>query len=130
MASIRRHIVLNASPETVWEMVGDPSAITEWAPSIASCLMQGTKRILTLDRGGTVEEDIITLDHGLRRIQYAVRKGLPVDSHLATVDVIELSANSCVVIYSTDVTPDPIAKHIAAALDGSIRYLREKYHGS
>ncbi len=108
-------------------MVGDPAEITEWGPSIAACAMLGTTRILTLDRGGTVEEEIITLDQTLRRIQYSVRKGLPVDSHLGTVDVIELSANRCMVIYSTDVTPDPFARHIAAALDGSIRYLGEKY---
>ena len=108
-------------------MVGNPYAITEWGPSIASCEMQGATRILTLDRGGTVEEDIVTVDQTLRRIQYCVRKGLPVESHFATVDVIGLSAGCCIVIYSTDVTPDPFAKHITAAIEGSIRYLGDKY---
>lgn len=127
MASIRQHVVLKAPVEVVWQMVGDPAAITEWAPSIASCEMQGTTRILTLDRGGTVEEDIVTLDRSLHRIQYCVRKGLPVESHLATVDVIELSAGSCIVIYGTDVTPNSVSKHIATAIEGSIRYLGAKY---
>ena len=127
MASIRKHVVLNTAADTVWKMVGDPAAIIEWGPGIESCKMDGSKRILTLAQGGTVEEEIVTIDPELLRIQYRVCSGLPLDSHLATVDVIELSADSCMVVYSTDLTPTSFAKHIAAALAGSIRQLGEKY---
>ena len=127
MATIRDHAWLNGSAASVWQLVGDPLAIQEWAPSILSSSMQGSTRTLVLKRGGCVVEEIITLDPALRRIQYGVREGLPVTSHLGTVDVIETGEKSCLIIYSTDVTPDSIAEAIRSALRASLKVLTERF---
>jgi hypothetical protein len=127
MVSIREHVWLNAPADVVWRMVGDPTAIQEWAPSVLSSSMQGWLRTLVLKRGGTVVEEIITLDQTMRRIQYSVRDGLPVEDHRGTVDVIEASPESCLVIYSTDVTPDSMAQAVGSAISASIQVLGEKF---
>ncbi|TQL54535.1 SRPBCC family protein [Subtercola boreus] len=127
MVSIREHGWLASAAATVWEVVGSPSAITEWAPSIASAVMDGSLRTLTLKRGGEIVEEIVTLDDELRRIQYAVRSGLPVTAHLATVDVIPTGESSCLVLYSTDLSPDGLAAPIARSMQNSISALVERF---
>jgi hypothetical protein len=127
MATIRQHVGLSASADAVWELVGDPTAIQEWAPSVLSSSVHGSTRRLVLKRGGTVVEEILTLDRTLRRIQYSVRKGLPLHQHLGTVDVIEISERRCLVIYSTDVMPDTIADAIASAIRASLMVLAERF---
>jgi hypothetical protein len=72
-------------------------------------------------------EEIITLDEKIRRIQYSVREGLPVVNHLGTVDVIEAGRERCLVVYSTDVTPDSIATAIGSAISASIQVLGERF---
>lgn len=127
MTSIRECVWLKSSADVVWQTVGDPTKIHQWAPSIQSSAMEGALRTLVLRRGGTIVEEIITLDQVLRRIQYAVRQGLPVESHLGTVDVIEAGVERCLVVYSTDVKPDAIADAIRFAVRESIRVLGETF---
>ncbi|WP_454883171.1 SRPBCC family protein [Sphingomonas oryzagri] len=127
MASIRRHMLLAASPDAVWSLVGDPTTIADWAPSIESCSMDGSMRTLVLKRGGLVVEEIITRDDALRRLQYSVRSGLPLKHHLGTVDVIDSGEGSSLVIYSTDVLPDKAAPAVEAAIAASIEALREQF---
>jgi hypothetical protein len=123
MASLREHIWLAASADAVWRIVGDPLSLQKWVPSVLTSSMEGRLRTLVLKRGGTVVEEILNVDERRRRIQYSVRAGLPVDHHLGTVDVIEAGKERCLVIYSTDVTPDTIEKGIGAAISGSLQVL-------
>ena len=62
MASIREHVILDAPADSVWNLVGNPGAIAEWAPGIAACTIVGDRRSLTLTQGGIVEEEIVTSD--------------------------------------------------------------------
>ena len=58
-------------------------------------------------------EQIVTVDHQLRRFQYKVTGPMPVRFHLGTLDVIDdgsaEGAPSCLVVYSTEIEPDPLA---------------------
>ncbi|MCU1480932.1 MAG: hypothetical protein JWQ19_1718 [Subtercola sp.] len=127
MVSIREYGWLASPADVVWEIVGAPAEITKWAPSIASSSMNGPLRTLELKRGGEVVEEIVTLDHDLRRVQYSVKQGLPLTEHLATVDVIPTGESSCLVVYSTDLAPDSMAKPIASSLRSSISVLAELF---
>ncbi|MGD9531887.1 MAG: hypothetical protein AB7V44_34515 [Pseudonocardia sp.] len=67
---------------------------------------------MTLEKG-----TVVTSDPALRRLQYrAVGGDLPVESHLGTVDVIELEPNRTIVVYSTEIEPASLAD----AFDGAI----------
>ena len=77
--------------------------------------------------GIVFEEDILLVDHDLRRFQYAITNNPLITSHLGTYDVIELTPTTCIVVYSTNVEPEVFALAIGAAAGEGMRFLEKKY---
>jgi uncharacterized protein YndB with AHSA1/START domain len=127
MATIREHLWLDASADTVWKLVGNPAAVHEWVPSLRSCRMDGSTRSCELARGGVVVEEILVVDDSQRRLQYGVRDGLPVERHLGTVDVIANGSGTSLLIYGTDVSPDAMAKPVRSAIRASLEVLASTF---
>ncbi len=123
MASVRVHTRIAASAEAVWKVVSDSGTISDWFPLIAKSAATTTTRTVELHNGPVIEEDIATNDQVLRRFQYAIRSGLPVESHLATIDVLEDGAG-CLVVYSTDVQPDDVGSMMAGVLSDGLEGLK------
>ena len=124
MGTVRRHAFIDSPADQVWGLVGDPARLHDWFP-ITSCEVVGNKRWINLASGLRFEEDIITLDHDLRRFQYSIVNNLIVKSHLGTVDVIPDGPNRCIVIYSTDIDPDPMGLIIIGAAAAGLEKLQE-----
>lgn len=121
MGTVRRHVAISRPAETVWALVGDPARLHEWFPTTAT-EVEGSKRWVSLASGLRFEEEIVTLDHALRRFQYRIVNNAIVQSHLGTVDVLDDGPERCIVVYSTDADPDVMALMIAgAAGDGLTR---------
>lgn len=116
MATIRSHARIHRDPNDVWKVLADPTRIVEWFPGVTAATVEGDVRTLTLQSGLPVFEDIVTLDGDMRRFQYRITGPLPVKYHLATMDVIEDGEPGCLLVYSTEITPDPMA----FVLDGAI----------
>lgn len=116
MATIRSHVRIHATPETVWEIVGNPARIVEWFPGVTGVEITADTRTLQLASGVPVWEDILTIDDRLRRFQYRITGPLPVKFHLATMDVLEDEFPGCLLVYSTEIDPEPMA----FVLDGVI----------
>lgn len=137
MGTVRRHIFIDAPAEEVWALVGDPARLNEWFP-ITGCEVSRddgaadlppTKRWITLASGLRFEEQIVTLDHDLRRFQYSIINNPIVKSHLGTVDVIADGDSRCLVIYSTDLDPEVMALVIAGAAGEGLQNLRNAFSG-
>ena len=124
MGTVRRHIFIDSPADEVWALVGDPSRLHDWFP-ITSCEVVGNKRWINLASGLRFEEDIITLDHDLRRFQYSIVNNLIVKSHLGTVDVIPDGPNRCMVMYGTDIDPEPMGLVIIGAAGSGLEKLQE-----
>ena len=124
MGTVRRHAFVERSADVVWELVGDPARLHEWFP-ITSTRVEGKKRWINLPSGLSFEEDIVTLDHDLRRFQYSIVNNPIVKSHLGTVDVIPDGPDRCIVIYSTDLDPEVMALMIAGAAGAGLARLQE-----
>ncbi len=116
MATIRSHARVHRSADDVWKIVGDPTRIVEWFPGVTEATIEGNNRTLMLKAGRPVHEEIVTLDHRMRRFQYRITGPLPVKYHLGTMDVIEDGEPGCLLMYSTEISPDPMA----FVLDGVI----------
>ena len=123
MGTVRRHVFIARSADTVWALVGDPGRLHEWFPSTAT-ERDGAKRWVSLASGLRFEEDIVTLDHDLRRFQYRIVNNPIVQSHLGTVDVIADGPGRCVVVYSTDADPEVMALMIAGAAGEGLETLK------
>lgn len=122
MATARSYKKINASPDVVWAAVTDPETIAEWFPVIKTATKTDRGRNIVLEDGAAITEDIVTNDSDLRRFQYVITGGdMPIESHLGTVDVLDVDG-SAVVVYSTEVEPAALAEAFApltdAALDG------------
>ena len=116
MATIRSHARVQRSADDVWKVVGDPTRIVQWVPGVTAVTVEDNIRTLTLAAGLPVFEEIVTLDHRMRRFQYRITGPLPVKYHLGTMDVIEDGEPGCLLMYSTEISPDPMA----FVLDGVI----------
>ena len=116
MATIRSHARVHRTAEDVWKIVGDPTRIVEWFPGVTEATVEGNNRTLMLKAGLPVHEEIVTLDHRMRRFQYRITGPLPVKYHLGTMDVIEDGEPGCLLMSSTEISPDPMA----FVLDGVI----------
>ncbi len=116
MATIRSHARVHRNAEDVWKIVGDPTRIVEWFPGVTEATVEGNNRTLMLKAGLPVHEEIVTLDHRMRRFQYRITGPLPIKYHLGTMDVIEDGEPGCLLMYSTEISPDPMA----FVLDGVI----------
>jgi carbon monoxide dehydrogenase subunit G len=115
VATVRHHIEIARPPDDVWSVIRDVGAIADWWPSMVASAAVDGGRTCDLASGITLREETVTCDDDLRRFQYRLAEGVPVESHLATVDVIPAGSGS-LVIYSTDVEPPAIAM----VLDGPI----------
>ena len=87
--------------------------------------MKGDKRWIDLAGGLRFEEDIVTLDHDLRRFQYSIVNNPIIKKHLGTVDVIPDGADRCVVVYSTDLDPEVMALIIAGGAGAGLDRLHD-----
>ncbi|MEV0083596.1 SRPBCC family protein [Saccharopolyspora sp. NPDC050642] len=123
MATLRAHALIDCAADAVWKVVSDAAGISRWFPAITSSTGDGSHRTVTLDSGVRLHEEIVTADPELRRFQYRVVGGdLEVSHHLGTVDVIDLGGTS-LVVYSTEIEPDPLAEAFGPAIAEAVENL-------
>jgi hypothetical protein len=129
VATMRREIWIDRAADTVWAVVGDPAAVTRWFPHMDAVEMDGDRRTITLASGLPLVERV-AVRHDLRRFQYRLEGPLPVESHLATIDVIADGAGRCLVVYSTDVVPHALAPVLDGAAGEALDSLKQLMEAS
>lgn len=130
-ASVRREVTIGVGAERAWEVVGRPDLLHHWFPGIVDCRVESDRRTITLGTGLTLSETILTNDPLQRRLQYRIIGGLFTE-HLASLDVIPLAADTCLVVYSHDVDPAAMAIVLGGATAAALAELRhqlESGHG-
>jgi hypothetical protein len=103
----------------VWHLVGDPARLHEWFPGIVECVIDGNLRVITLASGMRLPEEMLVNDSVMRRFQYRITAPL-FTHHRGTIDVIELSADECLVVYSTEADPRTMALTIGGGTAGAL----------
>jgi carbon monoxide dehydrogenase subunit G len=62
MPNIDNEIVIDRSPEQVWGVLGDLTAVTRWVPGVQAARMEGMRRTCTMEDGNEIHEEISDLD--------------------------------------------------------------------
>jgi uncharacterized protein YndB with AHSA1/START domain len=88
MVELRNTIAIDASPEAVWEVLGDLGATNEWLPGIVAARMEGSTRICTTADGFDIREEISGYEPEQRSFRY---------QHLQVPMPVENSGGSFVV---------------------------------
>lgn len=96
---VEKTIVIDASPDKVWALVKDFGNMQKWHPAVESTKLdkrkdeQGeeeTVRLLTLKDGGTVLENLKSIDEDRKQLKYGIIEGaLPVADYYSTISVKE-----------------------------------------
>lgn len=100
-------VTVGASPDKVWEKVGDFGGVEDFFPGIDSFRLEGDERIIGMF-GMEIRERLLARDDATRTISYSVVGGVPIDSHEATITVEE-DGEGCKVTWAYAVTPDEMA---------------------
>ena len=107
MAAGAVDVTIAATPDEVWEKVGDFAGIGEFFPGIESFRLEGDDRIIGMF-GMEIRERLLARDEESRVLTYSVVGGVPIDSHTATISV-EPDGSGSKVTWAYDVTPDEMA---------------------
>jgi carbon monoxide dehydrogenase subunit G len=128
MATIRVHARISRPADEVWKVVSDAGSM-EWFPGVEASSLEGSVRSVTFTGDVKVDEEIVTNDDELRRLQYRIVGGaVPVDFHLGTIDVLE-DGDGSLVVYSTDVQPDGLGKVMKGSITTAVEGLKKHLEG-
>ncbi len=125
MASIRREIHVEAGAEQVWDAIADVGAVhTRLAPGfVIDTRLEGGARVVTFGNGLVARELIVDVDHGSRRLVWAVVGGRPTH-HNASLQVVAEAERRSRVIWIADLLPDELASPIASLIDQGMAVMK------
>ncbi len=84
-----------ASPERVWSIIGDFGSIADWHPGIVSSPTKDTIRLLTLDGGAEVHEEVVEHSDTDRYYIYTVvETPFPITNYRSRLGVEPTSSGS------------------------------------
>jgi hypothetical protein len=126
-ASQRRQRTIAVAADDAWAVVTRAELVHLWFPGLDSCVVEGTTRTITTGAGLTLAEEIITNDPLQRRFQYRI-VGEPFREHLASIDVLELGPDRCLVTYATDADPATMALVLGGAMEEALAELARQLH--
>ena len=126
MASIRREIHVEAGAEQVWDAIADVGAIhTRLAPGfVVDTRLEDGARVVTFGNGLVARELIVDVDHGSRRLVWAVVGGHPTH-HNASVQVVAEAERRSRVIWIADLLPNELASPIASLIDQGMAVMKK-----
>jgi Polyketide cyclase / dehydrase and lipid transport len=113
MASVRKEIVIHASPDDVWAALRDWGAVHErLVPGfVMDTRLDGPDRIVTFFNGAVVRELLVDLDDEARRLVWSVADG-PYSHHNASAQVFAADDGGTRFVWIADLLPNDLAPHI------------------
>jgi len=118
MASIHKHIPLDARPDDVWAALRDYGAVHQRvAPGfVTDCKLSADSRIVTFANGNVAQELLVTMDDARMRLVYAVVSPR-VKQHSASIQIFADGEAGCRMVWIADVLPNEIAPYIDGQMD-------------
>ena len=125
MASIRKEILVDNTPERVWDALRDVGKVHERvAPGfVVATQMEEGARVVTFGNGMTARELIVTVDDDARRVVWAVVGSPRLTHHNASVQVFSEGAG-CRVVWIADLLPNDAAGDIAGMIEAGMGVMK------
>lgn len=132
MASIHKEFVVAATPEQVWEVLGDFGAVHDrLAPGfVTGTRLDADTRTVTFADGTIVAERLIDLDPVRKRVAYSVVGGsLHPSHHNASMQALPDADGGTLFVWHTDVLPDELAAPISEFVEQGSAVMRRALEG-
>ena len=126
MASIRKEIVIEASPKRVWDAVRDVGAVHErLAPGfVVDTRLEVGARVVTFANGLVARELIVDIDDEARRLVWAVVGGR-LTHHNASLQVFADGAARSRVVWIADLLPSDFRAYVAGLIDQGMAVMKK-----
>lgn len=118
-ASARRSRRIRVGADEAWSVVRRADLLHLWFPGLERCSVDGATRTITTGAGLTLTEELLTNDDLQRRFQYRISGGF-FREHLASIDVIDLGADECLVVYASDADPATMAVILGGVMEEAL----------
>lgn len=126
MASIRREVHIDVSPEAAWDALRDIGALhTRLVPGfVTDVKLEEGARIVTFGNGLVARELIVDIDDDARRIAWSVVGGR-MTHHNASAQVFAEGPNGCRFVWIADLLPNEVAPAITAMIEQGIAVIKQ-----
>ena len=126
MASIHKHIPVEAHCDAVWDAVRDFGAVHQrLGPGFAvDCRLDGNARIVTFHNGNVAREELVDCDQPRRRLVYAIASNERLRHYNASVQVFGDGEQRSRIVWIVDVLPDEVAPYIGRQMDLAVAAMR------
>lgn len=126
MASIRKEILIDASPEDVWSAVRAWDALHErLVPGfVVDTRLDGEDRIVTFGNGLVLREVLIDLDDGARRLVWSIVDG-PYEHHNASAQVFAEDGGRARFVWVADLLPHALAEQTGEAMGEGTKVVKQ-----
>lgn len=119
MANASAHIVIPASADTVWRLIGGFDSLPDWLPYIPKSVASEGGRVRTLANpaGEAIVERLLAFDHAGRSYTYAILSApFPVRDYTSTLRVVDMAGGKARVEWSGAFTPVGVSNDEASNL--------------
>jgi hypothetical protein len=126
MASIRKEILIDASPQDVWEAVRDWGALHErLVPGfVVDTRLDGEDRIVTFGNGTVLRERLIDLDDEACRLVWSIVDG-PYTHHNASAQVFSEGEDGARFVWLADLLPNELADGTGQAMEQGTNVVKQ-----
>src|SRR6185436_551578 len=113
MASIHKEIIIDASPDHVWDALRDFGALHTRLVSgfVTDTKLDGNARIVTFGNGTVVREEIISIDEPQKRVAWAI-VGQQFHHYNGAAQIFAHDKGGVRIVWITDLLPDAMAATI------------------
>jgi len=137
MAHVQVEGEIGATPDAVWELVGDFGGFVKALGAPVDLEGEGVGQLRTITFGSkSVVERLDELDHDAKRITYSILQAgpLPVRDYRATMQLAPAGDAACTLTWFSDFEPEGASeedavKAVRGVYDGGIAGLRRHFAG-
>ena len=125
MKILKEEIELHCSAKELWAILSDV-ARCDWVPSIEYITLSDGCRYFEMKGMGEITEKILKCDEQEMILQYsAIETPLPIEHHLATMQIFPISEQKCSLTWITEISPDIFSNGIHQAMLASIEGIKK-----
>ena len=125
MKIIKEIINFDCDAKELWKILTDVSRC-DWVSSVDKIIIEDDCRVFEMEGIGQVKEKILLNDTKNMTLKYsAIQTVVPLNHHLATMNVLYVDDDSCKLEWTTEIDPDNFADAIHHGMIISIQGIKE-----
>ena len=125
MKILREEIELNCPANELWAILSDVGR-SDWVPSIDEIKLNDSCRYFEMKGMGKITEKILKCDEQEMILQYsAIETPVPIEHHLATMQIFPISEKQCSLTWITEISPDIFSNGIHQGMLTSIEGIKK-----